>query len=769
MRTRTLRFAFIFGLILTFSVIATSPPVLAQGETVLYSEDFEEGPAGWEPVNLQKVNGIMWHQTFYEGSGVAWCGTDDPSFVNAPGYGNFWTQLLTKSFTLPAGSPNLDFSIQFDVEVDYDYWYVEVSTDNGVTFIPLHQEDGQSSGGGLGFDTYSFDLTSYGGQYVVVRFRFSSDGGWSDEDGIIDTNGACRLDWVDVAGLRDEFDTDLDGWTPASIDPIGGPYRLETDPGGSSSQVWAAYDLEGPHAGQFPWTPVECMAQNRGVSIGIESPPIMIPPGQDSYILQFDFMGNTLCCEGVWADLEVGTGTSEENLVWRHDIWVYLTPNEFPNWHTLRVDLMQAGVGWDPVLNIPILGSIVTPGSTMMKIRVMGSEHHLCPFCDNHPAGPFFDNINLIIPDGPGVLAGSVSADCPAADTPLHGVKVVAYNGMGAEAGTAATDANGAFEMNLISGAYTLSLVTPLGYGSMPAEYPVVVGEGITTTQDFSLSCLEIGYNPRSIGYWKHQVSEALGNQGRGNNKRGRPAKKGEEVEEVTDVESPICDYLDLVSGHFNSNEINQVIIYESPSSGLCFDKLSAVGNLLNLHGSQEMLARARQQLMALLMNSAAGNIHLTEVISVDGATVSQAITYCDNLIDDLEFGNHELAKDIADMINNGEMVPEGMIPLETVQIAYRQGLPSGQFMLSNRPNPFNPSTTISFMLPETASATLRVYDVSGHLVRILLNGAVKSDGPHEVVWNGRNEAGLVVAAGVYFGKLDAGGYSEIQRMTLIK
>ena len=89
-------------------------------------------------------------------------------------------------------------------------------------------------------------------------------------------------------------------------------------------------------------------------------------------------------------------------------------------------------------------------------------------------------------------------------------------------------------------------------------------------------------------------------------------------------------------------------------------------------------LDRAKRQLLALLLNVVSGHISQTEVISEDGATVSQAITHCDNLLDD-PAGEHELAKDIADEINNGQMVAAGVIPLGTQNIAYRGDLRTAQ------------------------------------------------------------------------------------------
>src|SRR5205085_731087 len=114
-----------------------------------------------------------------------------------------------------------------------------------------------------------------------------------------------------------------------------------------------------------------------------------------------------------------------------------------------------------------------------------------------------------------------------------------------------------------------------------------------------------------------------------------------------------LCSYLDLIAAHFNNNAINPVVVYQSPSSGQCSDKLLVARGLLDLTGSVPMIARARQQLMTLLLNVAAGDIAQTQVISADGATVSQAITYSDNVIDS-PTGNYAKANNICDAINNG-------------------------------------------------------------------------------------------------------------------
>ena len=85
------------------------------------------------------------------------------------------------------------------------------------------------------------------------------------------------------------------------------------------------------------------------------------------------------------------------------------------------------------------------------------------------------------------------------------------------------------------------------------------------------------------------------------------------------------------------------------------------------------------------------------------------------------------------------------------------------------RPNPFNPSTTISYELPSAATVSLAVYDMAGSVVKTLVAAESAPAGRHEVTWNGRDESGRIAAAGVYFCRLDVDGQAQTQRMTLLK
>ena len=64
-------------------------------------------------------------------------------------------------------------------------------------------------------------------------------------------------------------------------------------------------------------------------------------------------------------------------------------------------------------------------------------------------------------------------------------------------------------------------------------------------------------------------------------------------------------------------------------------------------------------------------------------------------------------------------------------------------------PNPFNPETSISFELPAQSQVRLEIFDVVGQQVRTLVADAL-SAGPHQVLWNGRDDAGAKVGSGIY-------------------
>jgi len=88
--------------------------------------------------------------------------------------------------------------------------------------------------------------------------------------------------------------------------------------------------------------------------------------------------------------------------------------------------------------------------------------------------------------------------------------------------------------------------------------------------------------------------------------------------------------------------------------------------------------------------------------------------------------------------------------------------------LYANYPNPFNPTTTVKFEVAELSDVSVVLYDILGNKVRTLIQGR-KQAGVHEVVWDGRDQAGKAVTSGIYFCTYTANGFSKTQKMMLIK
>ena len=89
--------------------------------------------------------------------------------------------------------------------------------------------------------------------------------------------------------------------------------------------------------------------------------------------------------------------------------------------------------------------------------------------------------------------------------------------------------------------------------------------------------------------------------------------------------------------------------------------------------------------------------------------------------------------------------------------------LPDKFELNQNFPNPFNPSTVISFSIPSEVKVILKVYNILGEEVQTLVNEVLKP-GVHNIDFNASH-----LASGVYFYRIDAGNYTSLKKMILMK
>ncbi len=106
---------------------------------------------------------------------------------------------------------------------------------------------------------------------------------------------------------------------------------------------------------------------------------------------------------------------------------------------------------------------------------------------------------------------------------------------------------------------------------------------------------------------------------------------------------------------------------------------------------------------------------------------------------------------------------PNKTVVVSATSSAPMQTRPAGFELAQNFPNPFNPTTTIHFTLPQDDVVRLNVYDASGRKVQTLVNGRT-SKGTHTVQFNAAN-----LASGIYLYRLETSAFSETKKMLLVK
>ena len=105
---------------------------------------------------------------------------------------------------------------------------------------------------------------------------------------------------------------------------------------------------------------------------------------------------------------------------------------------------------------------------------------------------------------------------------------------------------------------------------------------------------------------------------------------------------------------------------------------------------------------------------------------------------------------------------------VDNIQVAVDTNVPTDFALCGNYPNPFNPTTTIEFSLPQTGFTDLVIYNMTGQKVRELVSQTM-TGGTHSVVWDGRDSSGLPVSAGMYLTRLRMGESVQTGSMMLVK
>ncbi|MCB2231147.1 T9SS type A sorting domain-containing protein [bacterium] len=355
-----------------------------------------------------------------------------------------------------------------------------------------------------------------------------------------------------------------------------------------------------------------------------------------------------------------------------------------------------------------------------------------------------------------GAVVGSVVLDDGSSAV---GVEVRLLAGDGRESDRVYSDGSGYYEFTLLSpGEYFVDVDPPVGFGPVGEATVAVTLDGNTAQVDFVLRDVSV----RDIGdywWWKRQVEAAYVDDPMGS----------------MITRDTIDLYGQMIYEHFCNRTDGYALAIEgvtyegSPARALSTDDM-----YYHWFEDQEgtFEEKARKYFLANLINVVSGRMSQQAVVSQDGATLAQAITY---LGDEYMNGNPDDPSLQANLMRifSATMIRAGEIPLSTPTVLYKTGgddpeTPDGFALEQNYPNPFNPTTTIAYSIPNRSHVLIQVFNVTGQVVRTLVDEELTA-GAHDVVWDGRSDQGMAVGSGVYLYRITADTYTAGRKMMLLK
>ncbi|MGH7450602.1 MAG: right-handed parallel beta-helix repeat-containing protein [bacterium] len=190
------------------------------------------------------------------------------------------------------------------------------------------------------------------------------------------------------------------------------------------------------------------------------------------------------------------------------------------------------------------------------------------------------------------------------------------------------------------------------------------------------------------------------------------------------------------------------------------------IKNSLSLSGSVELGFFAIQEVNGWMSPFV---VSAEDFLSLDYSSAS-APRQADGSLPEIEFMHLAAGSDLIDagvdlgIPFNGRAPDLGAFESDFVTaVETKEFIPAEFRLYQNYPNPFNPETTIKFKLPKSSLATLRIYNLAGQEIAILFDSFITA-GEHEAKWQTQG-----LPSGVYFYRLQAGGFSEIKKLILQK
>ncbi len=213
------------------------------GSGAPYIGDFESGWSGWTSVDITQSSVTHWQVSDYNqvvaGNLAAWCGdiafeSCNDSLDPVGGYGNSWHDLLAYRTTVAdpslSATVTVAATVQLDSEPGYDYLHFGTKFPGDMVHTNTRSWDGNAVFA-VNEEIVFLPSNLTDGTDVIVNFRFTSDGGWSDADCMYPSVGACQIDDItvtitqtghpDIISFTDFQDNTFGDWTVSYPQGVG--------------------------------------------------------------------------------------------------------------------------------------------------------------------------------------------------------------------------------------------------------------------------------------------------------------------------------------------------------------------------------------------------------------------------------------------------------------------------------------------------------------------------------------------------------------------
>ncbi len=130
---------------------------------------------------------------------------------------------------------------------------------------------------------------------------------------------------------------------------------------------------------------------------------------------------------------------------------------------------------------------------------------------------------------------------------------------------------------------------------------------------------------------------------------------------------------------------------------------------------------------------------------------------------------SHGVTTDAHQWLVNVTLVDDnGGLNKAGTEAAGEETFPAGYALSQNFPNPFNPETEILFQLPSASHVVVRIFNSLGQEIRTLADAQYEV-GDHVIRWDGKDNNGNTVSSGLYFYRMQAGEFSQMKKMSLLR